>query len=434
MKFINQFVFLLFSFTYIQLPLLAQYENIKIGDGGDGIEFYDPCEPSICVNPTNTKNIIAGAILSRVYYSMDGGYTWEVQKLKSTHGVFGDPALIADMEGNIYYLHLSDPDQRGWSSEKLLDRIVCQRSEDGGKTWNNGGYMGLDHPKDQDKQWAVANPENGNLYATWTQFDLYDSRNPEDSTHILFSISKDGGETWSDAIRINQIGGDCIDSDNTVEGAVPSVGVNGEIFVAWQVNEKMYFDKSLDEGKTWLAKDKLIATQPGGWDFKVGGIGRTNGFAVTGVDLSESSPYKGRLYVNWSDQRNGKNDTDIWIISSDDAGETWTEPKRVNDDPAGKQQFFNWMAVDPVTGYIYIVFYDRRNHHDNTTDVYLAYSKDGGETFINEKISEKPFLANNAPFFGDYNNISAYDGVVRPIWTREDNRRLSVWTAIIDMN
>jgi hypothetical protein len=31
--------------------------------------------------------------------------------------------------------------------------------------------------------------------------------------------------------------------------------------------------------------------------------------------------------------------------------------------------------------FFYFIFYDRRNYDDKTTDVYLAYSVDGGETF-----------------------------------------------------
>jgi len=71
------------------------------------------------------------------------------------------------------------------------------------------------------------------------------------------------------------------------------------------------------------------------------------------------------------------------------------------------------MDVDPITGYIYIVFYDRRNdlHDKNETEVYLAYSKDGGENFTNLKISESPFTPQLGVFFGDYNDISAYNGV-----------------------
>jgi hypothetical protein len=78
------------------------------------------------------------------------------------------------------------------------------------------------------------------------------------------------------------------------------------------------------------------------------------------------------------------------------------------------------------------VFYDRRNYSDSRTDVYLATSHDRGETFVNTRISQTPFTPNAGTFFGDYSNISAHRGVVRPIWTRLDNTALSIWTALID--
>ncbi|HPQ22025.1 MAG TPA: glycosyl hydrolase, partial [Saprospiraceae bacterium] len=77
-------------------------------------------------------------------------------------------------------------------------------------------------------------------------------------------------------------------------------------------------------------------------------------------------------------------------------------------------------------------FYDRRNHENIDTDVYLAYSTDGGDHFTNVKISETPFTPNPQIFFGDYNDISAYDGQIRPIWTRLDGFKLSVLTALIE--
>ena len=92
------------------------------------------------------------------------------------------------------------------------------------------------------------------------------------------------------------------------------------------------------------------------------------------------------------------------------------------------------MDVDPSTGYIYVVFYDRRAYDDAQTDVYLAYSKDGGQTFINQKISEMPFTPNKRIFFGDYNDISAVNGSIRPIWTVANGGRLSVHTALVEMS
>ncbi len=418
----------LFQLSIFVSVAQTQYTNVKIE--GEGLPI-GPCEPSICINPQNPNQIVAGAVLNRVYASADGGKTWEIQTLTSDYGVYGDPCIVADTEGNFYYFHLSDVEGKGWASEKLLDRIVAQRSEDGGKTWTKGSYMGLAHPKDQDKEWAVVDSKTGNIYVTWTQFDLYDSKEATDSTHILFSYSEDKGDTWSNPVRINQFGGNCLDGDGTVEGAVPAVGPDGEIYVSWSLNGKIYFDKSLDGGKTWLKRDKIAALQPGGWDIHIPGIGRANGMPITLCDLSDG-PHRGTIYINFADQRNGEDDTDIWLVKSTDGGETWSAPKRVNNDAPGKHQFFTWMALDPTNGNLHAVFYDRRHHSGNATDVYLATSTDGGQNFMNEKISETPFTPSEGIFFGDYNNISAYGGTVRPIWTRADGRILSVWTALID--
>ena len=420
------------SLCLLTLMSVAQVKNIKIHESLEG--GIGTCEPSICINPANPNQIVAGAVLNDVCYSKDGGKSWKCQKLTSQFGVWGDPCILADSTGTFYYLHLSDPTGRNWKSKEILDRIVCQRSDNGGKTWSSGSSIGLNFDKDQDKEWGVVDPNNGNVYVTWTQFDKYGSKDFDNyKSNILFSRSTDQGKSWNTPVQINQFSGDCVDDDFTTEGAVPAVGKNGEIYVTWALNDTLYFDKSTDGGQTWMKEDKVIAAQPEGWAIEIPGIGRANGFPVTAVDVSKSE-YQGTIYVNWSDQRNGKDNTDVWLIKSNDNGETWSEPKKVNDDNTGKHQFFNWMSIDPVTGYVYIVFYDRRAHDDNQTDVYLAYSKDGGETFTNMKISESPFTPSPEGFFGDYNNISVYNGMVRPIWTRMDNGKLSIWTALIQID
>ena len=175
----------------------------------------------------------------------------------------------------------------------------------------------------------------------------------------------------------------------------------------------------------------MVTDQPGGWSFDIPGITRCNGMPVLVCDLS-NGPHRGTLYLNWSDQRNGTGDTDVWLARSTDGGRTWSAPQRVNDDKKGRQQFLTWLAVDQTTGHLYTVFYDRRAYDDERTDVYLAVSRDGGQSFENMKISESPFDPVSFIFFGDYNHISAHAGMVRPIWTRLENNVLSVWTALID--
>lgn len=224
--------------------------------------------------------------------------------------------------------------------------------------------------------------------------------------------------------------GDCIDSDLTAEkGAVPCVGPNGEVFVAWSNRNKIWFDRSTDGGQTWLNSDIFVSDQPGGWDFAIPGIYRANGLPVTTCDLS-GGPNHGTIYINWSDQRNGADDTDVWLSKSTDGGFTWSAPVRVNNDNTTRQQFFTWMTIDQATGYLWFVFYDRRNYNDMRTDVFMAVSKDGGATFQNFKVSESPFVPNESIFFGDYTNVTAYNDVVRPIWTRLEGTDLSVWTSL----
>ncbi|MCB9355894.1 MAG: T9SS type A sorting domain-containing protein [Lewinellaceae bacterium] len=393
-------------------------QNILVGNSGL------PNEPSIMMDYNHPNVMVAAANINKYYLSQDTGRTWTAYNLSSSYGVWGDPALDVDPAGNFYFFHLSNPPTGNW-----IDRIVCQKSQDGGQSWNDGSFTGLNGTKAQDKQWSAIDRNNGNIYLTWTQFDDYGSSNPADSSIILFSKSTDGGANWSQPLRINSIAGDCIDSDNTVEGATPAVGPNGEVYVSWAGPNGIVFNRSTDQGNTWLSHEIPVDPMPGGWDHNITSIQRANGLPITRCDLS-GGPHHGTIYINWADQRNGFGDTDIWLAKSTDGGNTWSGPVRINDDPPGKQQFFPWMAIDQTNGYLYFVFYDRRHYAGDMTDVYIAYSQDGGNTFVNKRISESPFLPTAGVFFGDYTNIVAHNNIVRPIWTRLHNGQLSIWTDV----
>ena len=403
----------------------AQYPIIKVSRDWS----LDPEEVTISINPADPLNLAAGANVDYYYYSFDGGYTWTEGHLTSTLGVWGDPSVTFDALGNLYFGHLSNPDDGDW-----VDRIVVQKSVDGGVTWSDGAGIGLNTPKVQDKEWLAADmtdsPYRDNIYVAWTEFDALWSNDPEDSTRILFSRSSDHGETWSDPVKISDRGGNCLDGDLTVEGAVPAVGPDGEVYTSWGGPLGIMFDRSLDGGETW-GTDIFVTDQPGGWGFDIPGIYRCNGMPVTACDISDS-PYRGTIYVLWSDQRNGLDDTDVFLKKSTDGGDSWSERKRVNDDTTAAHQFFPWMTVDPLTGIVWVVFYDRRHTTGNETDVYIARSQDGGETFENFPLGDSTFTTTSTVFFGDYINIAARGGKVYPIWTRMDRGLLSVWVALID--
>lgn len=390
-----------FLLAFLSISLFRAQQNVVIHSG-------TPTEPSIAIHPTNPNILAAGANINNYYYSTNGGLNWTRKSLTSTYGVWGDPALIFDHAGNLFFAHLSNPSSGSW-----LDRIVVQKSTNGGATYDNGSYVGL-NGKQHDKQWLAVD-SNNNLFMTWTQFDSYGSTNPNDKTSILFSKSTNGGTSWSNPVKINQVDGDCVDEDNTVEGAVPAIGPNNEIYVSWAGPAGLVFDRSLDGGNTWLTNDIKIADIPGGWDFSIPGLDRSNGLPITACDLS-NGPNRGTIYVNWSDQRNGVNDTDIFLSKSTDGGNTWTAPIKVNNDNSGRQQFLTWMAIDQSNGNLYFVFYDRRSYSDNQTDVYIARSTDGGQSFVNMKINQTTFTPNQSVFFGDYTNIAASNGVIHAIW------------------
>lgn len=406
----------------------AQFKNILIDSAKSNTGRY-PCEPSITINYKNPNNMVAGSAIDNVYYSFDGGVTWEKSRIRSPHGVWGDPVLISDFSNNLYYFHLSDPKGTNWQSDEVLDRIVVQKSKDGGKTWDAGESIGHNPPKDQDKEWATTD-RKGNLYVSWTQFDKYGSDDPTCESVILFSKSSNGSR-WSKPVPISLIKGDCKDDDNTTQGAVPAVSNDGKVFITWSNQSTIYMDRSFDGGNTWLTSDIAIVTQEGGWNLKIPGFDRSNGMPVLICDNTKSTA-SGALYLVWSDQTNGEDNTDIWLMRSFNFGDNWTQPILINTDSTITHQFLPSVTLDPVTGYLYILYYDRSNYEDEQTDVYLAYSIDHGGTFKNVKISERPFKPQADVFFGDYLNISAYKGRIAPIWTRMDNGKTSIWTAIIN--
>ncbi len=419
----------LISFYFVTVLFVvstfAQYQNIRI----DGPQSNSPEEVTIAINPANPDVLAGGANIDHFYYSVDGGLSWGEKHLSSTLGVWGDPCVLFDSLGNLYYAHLSNPVTGYW-----IDRIVVQKSIDNGITWNDGAGVGFVNPKNQDKEWLAVDLSQsqykGNIYMTWTEFDDYGSSNPNDSSRIRFSKSTDQGETWSDAITISDRSGNCIDSDNTTEGAVPAVGPNGEIYVSWTGPEGLVLDKSTDGGDTW-GTDIFISDVPGGWDFDVPGIWRCNGLPITMCDIS-NSPYRGYIYSCWGDQRNGTTNTDVFFSRSTNGGETWSPALKVNDDNTNRHQFFPWMTIDQTTGIIWGVFYDRRNTTGSATDVYVVKSIDGGESFENFKVSESSFTPTSNVFFGDYSNIAAWDKKIYPIWSRLQSGQLSIWTAIIE--
>jgi hypothetical protein len=401
----------------------SQFKNIKLDEKVNSERAF---EPMAAISRKDANVVVSASMLNNLYSTVDGGQTWNRSQLQSTLGVWGTPIVISDFKGDFYYFHLSDP--KNLAGGKIHDRVVVQESTDKGVTWNDGAFLGLNPPKDQDKHWVTVD-RKGNFFATWTQFDKYGSEDSTCHSNILLSRSSNGSK-WSKPIQISQTPGRCI--DNIVDGAMAAVTENGiGVFISWTNQGKILFDRSMDGGDTFLSNDLTIVEQENGWNMKVPGINKLKSLPFLVCDNTKKGKHIGTLYLVWSNQTNGENDTDIWFSRSINFGDNWTRPVQINNDAPGKHQFLPSLTLDSSTGYLYVLYYDRRAYDDLQTDVYLAYSLDAGITFKNVKISESPFIPDETLPFGSRTSISASQGVIVPVWTRMDNGVTSVWTAII---
>jgi hypothetical protein len=391
----------------------AQFTNIIIDDGSTAT-FMFPSEPTIAVNPKNPDQLVAGANIARVYHSADGGITWIYDTLNSSLGVYGDPCTVVDTFGNFFYTHLASSGTQ----------VICQRSADAGNSWSNGTLPAFIPGVWADKEWACVDWSNSiwrnSIYLTWTEL--------ADSLRILFSKSIDTGQTWSMPVTI---------SSGTVNlnpwpdgniGAVPATGPNGEVYVAWSARS-IRFNKSTDAGATWLADPLYVDSIIPGWRYdSISGVSREQAFPSLACDIS-GGMYNGNIYISWADQRNGTSNTDVFMSTSGDGGNTWNT-MRVNTDLTTSHQFMPWLCVDQSTGYIYVVYYDRSNYADQTTDVYLSWSTNGGGSFSSAKITALSFFPPD--MHGDYIGIAASNNMIHPVWMQENTSVHSIWTAYID--
>jgi len=335
--------------------------------------------------------------------------------------VSGDVSITYDNQGHAYICYITF-DKLGtrsyWAHNSSRNGIYVRRSVDAGSTWEAKDVAAAEQPDQtngpfEDKPYIVADnshgPYAGNLYIGWTRWMLTDSR-------MMFVRSTDSGKTWSKPIEIDDIRGLPRDDNGALEGFAGVVGPDSALHTVWGDGNHLRYTVSTDGGATFSRTRNIVETAP--IMFGVDGVARANGFPQIGID-PRGGPKGGRLYVTWSDYRNG--DVDVFCSSSNDHGATWGPAVRVNNDPPhnGAEQFFQWMAVDPSDGAVYVVFYDRRGdskEHEET--VVLARSTDGGQTFHNYSWMDQGFDAKGA-FLGDYSGIAALNGRVYGIWAEK---------------
>ncbi len=410
------YLFILFLISYN--TLVAQHQNVIIGNS---VAWALPTEPSVVINPANTDAIMVGAMSNSYYTSNNGGISWSHGFLQSAWGVQADPCVLVDNSGRYYYLHLPN----------VIERVVCHRKENLLAPWTQETSVAYNGTHDVDKEWASYDPVFDRIYLSWTYFDEWGSSNPNDSSCIYMSWSENGGDTWHEPVRISDEKGNAQGGPYSMHGSYPTTGPDGEVYVTWWGPDGLMFDRSIDQGFTWLTQDINITNEHINWIYSIPGLDLGVSFPVISCDRSGGTN-NGTIYICWADKRNGANDTDVFLVKSTDGGINWSDPIRVNDDPAGSHQFFPFITVDQVTGKVWLVFFDRRNYSDTNTDVYMAVSEDGGENFTNFKVSDTPFIPYSSVFFGHYIALDAVNDKVFPVWNRMDEGASTLMGALVD--
>ena len=150
----------------------------------------------------------------------------------------------------------------------------------------------------------------------------------------------------------------------------------------------------------------------------------------------------------WADTTsivNQQFDVDVYFSKSQDGGDSWDPPRVINGGgPDNGDQFFPWIEVDPGGG-LNVVFLDSRHTPQLDSDAqafldaYYARSEDGGETWVEHRLTPAPWssaddgLLRPFQFIGDYLGMAVGPEHVWPIYPDTSNGNADVYTNRVDL-
>ena len=235
---------------------------------------------------------------AQVAVSTDGGETFG-EPLNPLESYFGDtsgehgsgaPNLAVGDDGTLFALvSADDPSGEG------PDSLVLARSTDLGQTFTSTvASPPSAYYADEQLAWSPEGGERGSVHIVYE--DKIDPPPGAGERDIYYRRSTDGGDTWGDAVKINDD-----DPDMFYVQVTPNVSVapDGRVDVAWWdfrndpglfVNDA-YYAFSEDNGESWsdnirvsdVSSDRKIGTWSNGYDMRAPvGIGSADSFALLG--------------------------------------------------------------------------------------------------------------------------------------------------------
>ncbi len=414
------------------------------------VDVSNECGPQsetyITVNPNSSRTLAGGSneifrLPMRAFFSSDAGGTWGgidvplPPPLSGTNDTrFGsDPSLAFDTKGSVFYSFIvvffsAAFNSPGKGAAINGTEMAVARSVNGGSTWPLLTQFSFDGGENHfnDKPMITVDQSSGpfrdNVYVAWDA-----ASGGSTGGGIRVGRSTDHGASFA----VNRA--DDPSGPGRSIGAVPFVGPDGTVYVAWNdyVANVIAFNRSFDAGVTW-GTQRTIAPKVIPFDIGIPAESFRRALVYPACDTDRSvGSHQGRLYCSWMDL-NGAGNTEILLSFSDDAGATWSKHPAVVGQPAARHDRFNhWLSVDPVTGEVTVSYYDAIGF---STDIFLSRSTDGGDNWLpdlrvttqssNEHDCNGLFPCPGIDYGnqqGDYEGLVSFRGVSHPIWT--DSRR-----------
>jgi len=348
-----------------------------------------------------------GGSLTGFGYSADRGNTWvDGGSLPDGGGsdIFGDPTVTRTNDGVWLMASIDLGSPNG---------IAINRGTFSGSTLTFGPPVRFsDAGNFLDKEYFEHDPVTDRVYLTYVGGGVFKI------TH-----SDNDGLTWSSPTVVN--------SSDGGNGSYPAVGNDGEVYVSWvsplgAANANIRMRYSPNGGATFPNPAVTVETLGSQAGQAPTCFNRSFNIPFPSMDVDRSNgPHRGRAYITWCD---GARDTyDAFLAYSDDKGQTWSAPVRLNDNDnhTTTEQFWPQMHVSDLDGRVVVGWYDRRNDTGGASlcDYYCTMSVDGGVTWgPNRRMSDMSVAwcgvpADIAPNFGDYTEVTIDDRSVFAAWS-----------------